>query len=112
MMPDSATCILCDSEATVAVNDAFKVESWECPRCQQYTLVADVAAELTKLPNWQEFRPKLARTVRWSFFKGEPAAVSSVMAAQRLVWYLEQFEEEPGAQEPRAGDTFSRKKLP
>jgi hypothetical protein len=95
----AAPCILCDSQAIVAVNDTLKLKTWDCPWCRRFTLVADVAAELTKLPNWKEFRPKMAKAVRWGFFKGEPAALASVMSAEKLVWYHEQFEEEPEAQE-------------
>jgi hypothetical protein len=69
--------------------------------------VADVAAELAKESNWKEFRPKLARAVRWSFFKGEPAALASIMSAEQLVWYLEEFEEEPGAQESAVAELIT-----
>ena len=95
-MPDIAPCILCDSEAESTADEARKVVTWDCPKCRQYTLVADVAAELRKLPNWQELRPKLAKAVPWRFYYQGPGLVVlwNIMDAERLVLYHKQFEEE------------------
>ncbi len=81
-------CILCGSEATEATaEDGSKLVS--CPQCH-----CTLMEGLTKKPDWLEFRPKLAKAVRWWwFYKEEPTTLSSVILADGLVQSLEVFAE-------------------
>ena len=94
-------CFLCDSQATETVDHDRKLVTWECPKCQQYTLIANVDIDLKKQSDWQELRPRLARAVRWSFYYQGAGlvALQNVLDAERLVLRHEEFEEELAQEE-------------
>jgi len=99
-------CILCDSEASEAKVDAGQKVT--CPLCQQYILAEGLAADLAKDKDWPQFRSKVARAVRWQFYRNgqQPVKLRSATSAEWLVASLEVFEEDPERRERAAVEAF------
>ena len=99
-------CILCDSEASETMVDAGQKVT--CPLCQQYILAEMLAADLAKDEDWPRFRSKVARAVRWQFYRNgqQPVKLRSATSAQWLVASLEIFEEDPESRERAAVEAF------
>ena len=99
-------CILCDSEASEAMVDAGQQVT--CPICQRYILAEGLAADLAEENDWPQFRSKLARAVRWQFYRNgqQPVKLRSATSAEWLVASLEVFEEDPERRERAAVEAF------
>jgi|SRR5579862_2978208 len=92
-----ALCILCDSQATITETTVGNLVN--CSACCLYTLAEALFDELPKESDWDSLRGKLARAVRWRFYKGEPVTLINVLSAR---WLIAALNDERDSKEPAA----------